>query len=186
MTVSRLVFLEEQVSIFDGLVTFARHEEFFLFMIVFVFSVLFPALKLTLSYLLWCRADVTDEKFQLRLSLIESLGKWSMTDVFLVALVVAAVKVSLISDVHLHWGLYSFSASILLSMLALTRLTTLARRLQANRAPISFLFSSLCPWETSPPPVTKGCCHAFSMDSRGAFRAIIAMNDRYDDGYLSA
>ena len=132
MTVSRLVFLEEQVSIFDGLVTFARHEEFFLFMIVFVFSVLFPALKLTLSYLLWCRADVTDEKFQLRLSLIESLGKWSMTDVFLVALVVAAVKVSLISDVHLHWGLYSFSASILLSMLALTRLTTLARRLQAN------------------------------------------------------
>ena len=132
MTVSRLVFLEEQVSIFDGLVTFARHEEFFLFMIVFVFSVLFPALKLTLSYLLWGLADVTDEKFQLRLSLIESLGKWSMTDVFLVALVVAAVKVSLISDVHLHWGLYSFSASILLSMLALTRLTTLARRLQAN------------------------------------------------------
>ena len=132
MTVNRLVLLEDQISIFDGLVTFALHGELFLLTIVFVFSVLFPALKLILAYLLWCRADVSDDKFRRRLSWIGSLGKWSMTDVFLVALIVAAVKVSLISDIHLHWGLYSFSASILLSMLALTRLSTLSYRLHAD------------------------------------------------------
>ena len=132
MTVSRLVFLEDQISIFDGLITFALHGELFLLALVFIFSVFFPTLKLILAYLLWSRADVSDEKFAVRLNRIGNLGKWSMTDVFLVAIIVAAVKVSFISDVHLHWGLYTFSASILLSILALSRLSTLAYRLQIN------------------------------------------------------
>ena len=132
MTVSRLVFLEDAISIFDGLVTLALHRELFLLTIVFIFSILFPTLKLILAYLLWCRADISDANFATRLSRIQSLGKWSMTDVFLVAIIVASVKVSFISDVHLHWGLYTFSASILLSMLALARLTILAHRLQTN------------------------------------------------------
>ena len=132
MTVSRLVFLEDEISIFDGLMTFALHGELFLLTIVFLFSVFFPALKLILAYLLWYRADVSDAKFAMRLSRIGHLGKWSMTDVFLIAIIVAAIKVSFITDIHLHWGLYTFSASILLSVLALTRLTTLAYRLQTN------------------------------------------------------
>jgi len=132
MTVSRLVFLEEEISIFYGLVTLALHGELFLLTIVFVFSVFFPTLKLILAYLLWCRADISDANFAIRLSRIQSLGKWSMTDVFLVAIIVASVKVSFINDVHLHWGLYTFSASILLSILALARLTTLAHRLHTN------------------------------------------------------
>ena len=55
------------------------------------------------------------------------------TEVFLVALVVAAVKVSVISDIHLHWGLYFFSGSIILSMFALARLSVLAHHLQDNK-----------------------------------------------------
>ena len=133
MTVSQLMFLEEQVSILDGVLTLARHGELFLFMMVLVFSVIIPALKLFFSYILWCRVDVNDNKFQNRLRMIEGLGKWSMTEVFLVALVVAAVKVSVISDIHLHWGLYFFSGSIILSMFALARLTVLAHHLQGNK-----------------------------------------------------
>ena len=133
MTVSQLMFLEEQVSILDGVLTLARHGELFLFTMVLVFSVIIPALKLFFSYLLWSRVDVNDNKFRNRLRMIEGLGKWSMTEVFLVALVVAAVKVSVISDIHLHWGLYFFSGSIILSMFALARLTVLAHHLQGNK-----------------------------------------------------
>ena len=132
MTVRRLVFLEAEISIFDGLMTFARHGELFLLTIVFLFSILFPALKLIFSYLLWYRTEVSDKNFLVRLKRIENLGKWSMADVFLVAIIVAGIKVSFISNVHLHWGLYTFSASILLSMLTLARLTSLAHRLQKS------------------------------------------------------
>ena len=133
MTVSQLMFLEEQVSIFDAVLTLARHGELFLLTMVLVFSVIIPALKLFFSYILWCRVDVNDNKFRNRLRMIEGLGKWSMTEVFLVALVVAAVKVSVISDIHLHWGLYFFSGSIIFSMFALARLTVLAHHLQDNK-----------------------------------------------------
>lgn len=134
MTVKRLILLEERVSIVDALITLARHGEIFLFLVVLVFSILFPVAKLTLSYLLWRRGDVTDSRFERRLRRIESLGKWSMLDVFLVALAVAAIKISVIADVYLHWGLYAFAAAIVLSMITLARLTALAAELRKGAA----------------------------------------------------
>ena len=129
MTVNRFLFLEEQISVFDSLLTFAIHREFLLLVVVFIFSVLFPAAKIISSYLLWYVYDVTSDHFQKRVGVLQGIGKWSMLDVFLVALVVAAVKVSIIGDIYLHWGLYSFAASVLLAMIALSRLTTLAHRM---------------------------------------------------------
>jgi paraquat-inducible protein A len=133
MTVKRLFLFEERISIIDGLITLVEHGEWALFLIVVVFSVLFPAAKLALSYRLWLSGDVRDPRFEARLKRIEGLGKWSMLDVFLVALAVAAIKISVIADVHLHWGLYAFAAGILLSMTAFARLTTIASRLRLGR-----------------------------------------------------
>jgi paraquat-inducible protein A len=55
-----------------------------------------------------------------------------MLDVFVVALVVVAVKVSLIDDVELHGGVYAFTSAILLSMLCLRRMEHLAERLTSS------------------------------------------------------
>ena len=129
MTVNQFLFLEEQISVFDSLLTFAVHGEIFLLVMVFLFSVVFPAAKIISSYLLWYEYDVTSDHFQKRVRILQEIGKWSMVDVFLVALVVAAVKVSIIGDIYLHWGLYSFTASVLLAMIVLSRLTTLAHRM---------------------------------------------------------
>ncbi|SVD21348.1 uncharacterized protein METZ01_LOCUS374202, partial [marine metagenome] len=129
MTVNRFLFLEKQISVFDSLLTFALHGEILLLVIVFLFSVVFPAAKIISSYLLWYEYDVTSDHFEKRVRILQGIGKWSMVDVFVVALVVAAVKVSIIGDIYLHWGLYSFAASVLLAMIALSRLTTLAHRM---------------------------------------------------------
>jgi paraquat-inducible protein A len=51
-----------------------------------------------------------------------------MLDVFVVALIVVIVKISLISDVTIHAGLYIFCAAVVLSMLAVWRITRLAHR----------------------------------------------------------
>ncbi len=59
---------------------------------------------------------------------MEAAGRWSMLDVFVVALIVVGVRTSLIDDVSLHAGVYVFTAAIVLSLLVVQRMTALARR----------------------------------------------------------
>lgn len=129
MTVSQFLLLEKNISIFNALVIFAKHNEYFLLVIVLIFPVLFPALKIVFSYLLWYRYDSTMEYFQLHIKYLQTIGKWSMVDVFLVALVFASIKINIIGNVYLHWGIYCFTGSIILSMIIVTRLATLALQL---------------------------------------------------------
>jgi paraquat-inducible protein A len=63
---------------------------------------------------------------------VEAVGRWSMLDVFVVALIVVAVRTSLIDDVSVHAGIYVFTAAIVLSLLVVQRMTVLARRALAT------------------------------------------------------
>lgn len=130
MTVKRLLILDERMSLMEGLVVLAEYGQFLLFFIVLIFAVCFPIARITLTFRLWRNHDVFSETFETRLRLVEGLGKWSMLDVFLIALVVAATNVSLIADVHLHWGLYTLAAGVLLSMGVSTRISAVAHKLR--------------------------------------------------------
>ena len=65
---------------------------------------------------------------QVRRAWIETLGKWSMLDVFVVALSVVAIQMSLVSDVEILPGIYLFTAAVALSIVAVGRIASLARR----------------------------------------------------------
>jgi paraquat-inducible protein A len=52
-------------------------------------------------------------------------GKWSMLDVFVVAVLVVAVKLGAIADVEMRFGLYAFAASVLLTMFITSRIVGL-------------------------------------------------------------
>lgn len=135
MSVKRLLFLEERMSLLQGLSVLIDYGEYLLFAIVLIFSILFPLSRIYVSYRLWWTQDVFSDRFERRLRLVEGLGKWSMLDVFLIALVVAAINVSLIADVHLHWGLYMLSAGVLLSMATSTRLSIVGQKLRRGAYP---------------------------------------------------
>ncbi len=128
MTVNKFLILTERISILQGCLTLWREGEYFLFAIIALFSIVFPLLKLGLALNLWYRANPASAFLQRRLGWIEQAGRWSMLDVFVVALTVVAIEVSLISDVTLHAGLYVFTGAIVLSMLVVQRITALARR----------------------------------------------------------
>jgi len=130
MTVERLFFFDEEVSVLEGLYGLLMRGDIGLFAIIVVFTVIFPVIKLLLGFHLWRNRDVTAPGFDQRLRRIETLGRWSMLDVFLVSLTVAAVEVSVIAEVHLHWGLYAFAAAVILSLLAFTRMTMIAERMR--------------------------------------------------------
>jgi len=54
-------------------------------------------------------------------------GKWSMLDVFVVAVLLASVKLGALAQVQIHNGLYAFAASVLLTMLITARVTYLTQ-----------------------------------------------------------
>jgi paraquat-inducible protein A len=91
-------------------------NELFLAAVIFVFSIVFPAFKLV--YLLAAFAgEQTAASIRLHQRL-SWLGKWSMLDVLVLALVVFYAKSTTIMDAVALPGVYYFSASVILSMLA--------------------------------------------------------------------
>jgi paraquat-inducible protein A len=131
MTLSRMVFLSQEVSLLQGIWELAKEGEYFLFILLAGFSVLFPAVKIVLGLLLWYGAAEPGSKARW-LRWLDFLGRWSMLDVFVVALIVVAVKVSLIDEIELHGGVYAFTSAILLSMLCLRRMEHLAEKVTSS------------------------------------------------------
>ncbi len=133
MTVEKLWFLSERVSILRGAAELWHHGDHFLFAVIVIFSVIFPLLKLGLALHLWYWADAGGPTLGRKLAWIEQLGRWSMLDVFVIALIVVAIQASLISDVAMHAGIYVFTLAVVLSIGAVQRMTALARRAVGGR-----------------------------------------------------
>ena len=90
-TIRQLFILAERISILDGIHALWNAGEVLLFLIVFVFTVAFPAVKTTAALLLWYGADVQGRHVHRSLDWLELLGRWSMLDVFVVALTIVAI-----------------------------------------------------------------------------------------------
>ena len=124
LTVSTLAILSSSVSILSGLLVLWDDEQYFLFLVLLVFSVLFPVLKLVFGLWVWFVARAANRA---AIGRLEALAKWSMLDVLVIALIVAALNVTVISGVFVHAGLYLFTASVVLSKVALARIKAVAR-----------------------------------------------------------
>ena len=124
LQVKAFFFFEQTKSIVDVIIELFDQGDLYLGFVVLVFSVLFPASKLlvTLSLYFGPRPSTLGP----RLKLLEALGKWSMMDVLVVALLIFAIKTSGIGKAVTMPGLYAFGASVILSMFAASRLAKLA------------------------------------------------------------
>ncbi|HSR71343.1 MAG TPA: paraquat-inducible protein A [Kiloniellales bacterium] len=131
MTVRKLVFFTEPISILEGTAALWRADQIFLFLVIALFSIVFPAAKMLLALGLWYGADATNPNIARTLDWLEAFGRWSMLDVFVVALSIVAIQLSIVSDVATHAGLYVFTAAVVLSMIGVRRAVVLARRAHA-------------------------------------------------------
>jgi len=129
MSISKFFIFDESVSLATGLRALVGQGEYGLAALIVVFAMVLPICRIGLIYALWRFQPIDDRLLSRKVRFVESLGKWSMLDVFVMALVVAALNISLIADVHMHWGVYSLAAGVLLSMLAATRVSKLAREI---------------------------------------------------------
>jgi len=121
LTIRKFAVVENTFSVASGLVALVREREWGLAAIIFVFSVAFPIAKLGMLWAL-CAGEVAGSRREVLLGRLEWLGKWSMLDVFVVALTVVAVKLGALATAEPRPGIFVFAASVMLSMLATSQM----------------------------------------------------------------
>lgn len=95
-----------------------ENEEYFLGVVLFLFSILFPFLKLFYLLTLVTSPDIPPEFRKRSISTMEWLGRYSMTDVMVLALMIFYVNSSGYTEASVLPGVYFFAASALITMLA--------------------------------------------------------------------
>lgn len=109
-------------TIMSGVIYLLLHGDWPLALIVFVASVLVPLLKIVvLIYLLLSvqRKSHFRKAERTRLyRVVELVGRWSMVDVFVVALLAALVQVGALATIEPGVGAIAFTSVVILTMLA--------------------------------------------------------------------
>jgi paraquat-inducible protein A len=131
ITLEKFVFIENTFSVVTGIYQLLSEGRWFLFVIIGGFSVVLPVLKLYVLHRLLGRHCHNAERLRHYLHWMHLYGKWSMLDVFIVAVLVVAVKLGAVAEVEMRYGLYAFAASVLLTMFVTARVVVLAERVDA-------------------------------------------------------
>ena len=127
MRIEKMLFWENSYSVVTGVFGLAEDKQYVLATVVFFWSVVFPIAKLALLYWIWFgRTDKDQRAFVVKW--LDKLGKWSMLDVYIVAVLIVAVKLGPLAEVTVEPGLYVFGAAVLLTMAAGARVERSARR----------------------------------------------------------
>ena len=129
LTLEKFFIIDNTFSIFSGLVQLLEEGRIFLFVIILLFSVVMPIIKLGVLFRLLGSTVGSSETLHRYLRLMHQYGKWSMLDVFVVALLVVAVKLGAVASVETHYGLYAFGTAVLLTMAITARVIYLAGKI---------------------------------------------------------
>ncbi len=105
-----------------------ENGELFLCAVLFIFSILFPFLKLFYLLTLLTSPDLSPEFRRKSISTMEWLGRYSMTDVMVLALMIFYVNSSGYTEAVVQPGVYFFAASTVMTMLAYGWANTTAPR----------------------------------------------------------
>jgi len=119
---TRLYVWTDTFSITSVIWTLFRDGEIWLSAILFIFSIMFPALKLLYLLAIFAMPGMSDAKRAGNLAHLAWLGKWSMLDVLVLALIIFYVKSSGVADAVALPGIYFFAASVILTMITSSRI----------------------------------------------------------------
>ena len=122
----RSLFVARDFSLLESVFSFLQSGDWFLFVVTFLFSVVFPVFKVLTGLALWFFIDATGAFARPVLGWLAALSKWSMLDVFIIALVVLVADGRLLSSADIQIGAIVFSVAVLVSTWATRRLSVLA------------------------------------------------------------
>lgn len=110
----------QESTIIGGVIEFWRDHDYPVALIIFTASVMIPVLKI-LAIATLCFASQTGRRPHAMTRLYrvtEFIGRWSMVDVFVVAILVGVVQLGSVISIHPGGAAVSFAAVVVLTMLA--------------------------------------------------------------------
>lgn len=118
MTVKKLILVRNTFSVLSGIGALLADKTFGLGLILLAFSVIFPLLKLLgMGAYVFYYPPIPNALVQWQ-RWLGKLAKFSMLDVFVVALMFMILKLGVLVEVEIHSGIYWFTASTITSMIA--------------------------------------------------------------------
>jgi paraquat-inducible protein A len=115
-------FSDDDDTIMSGVISLLHEGSWPLALLVFVASIVVPLLKLlAMGWLLFAVVRQSPGNALQRsklFRLVEFIGRWSMLDVYAIALLVALVQIRSLADIHAGLGALAFGAVVVLTMLA--------------------------------------------------------------------
>ena len=115
---TKLYLWTDQHSILSATYALYLDKEYFLAGLIGLFSIVIPACKLFYLLVVSTISAPRPAMRERAIDRLESLGKWSMMDVLVLALMVFYVNASALADATALPGIYCYAASVFLTMLA--------------------------------------------------------------------
>jgi paraquat-inducible protein A len=116
--VTKFWVFDDAVSVVGGIITLFREGEYFLFAVLTLFTLVFPCVKLGLLAVVWLEREHDLARVRRLHGWVGSLGKWSMLDVFVVAILIVAMKSAGVAHIQIGPGLYLFTFSVIATQFA--------------------------------------------------------------------
>jgi len=113
---------EQSDTILSGVIYLMVNDMWPLAIVIFVASIFVPMMKLVVLVYLLLSVQLKSIRFArdrtFLYRIIETVGRWSMVDVYVVTILVALVKMGSMATVEVQAGMVAFAAVVVLTMLA--------------------------------------------------------------------
>lgn len=115
--ITKLWLFDNDVSVYQGLIALFKEQEIFLFGILLIFTVIFPFVKISALLTLWLTPGLKAQTMSRVHGFVSNLSKWSMLDVFVVAVLVVLIRSGGLARIKAQDGLLLFCASVVLTQI---------------------------------------------------------------------
>jgi paraquat-inducible protein A len=113
---------ETKSTIIGGVILFLEHDSYFIAAIIFIASVIVPVAKmLAIGWLCYSAISTKSIRYYELTKLYrltEFIGKWSMVDVFVVAILVALIQLGGLMSIHVGVAASAFAGVVILTMIS--------------------------------------------------------------------
>ena len=120
--------IHTQSTILEGVISFIEYENYFIAAVIFVASVIIPIIKLVGLLLIFIslkiNIQISHQNKNRIFNFIEIIGKWSMIDIYVVALLASVVQVGELFNIQGGLAATSFALMVICTMIAASRFDT--------------------------------------------------------------
>jgi len=127
MEIDEFFFFSSDYSLVESIKGLWQTQLHGLAVLITIFSIVFPIFKLLAMASIWF-LPFTDEKREKLCYWLGILGKWSMLDVFVVAILVVLIKAQAFMDAKPEEGIFIFATAIILSLILSILLENLIKK----------------------------------------------------------